>query len=114
LVAWAEEAKITRPNPSDRSVRIHGAYELLTGSGIASPGPVFRAGPSTAAASLRNWSTEQTRTGRTGYAPVTLGMSKRLMIGLTEQWETALDARLAIHSASPVRILNDLRARARP
>lgn len=42
------------------------------------------------------------------YAHVTPGMRKRLMIGLTEQWETALDARLAMHSASPVRILNDL------
>ncbi|OEV01872.1 hypothetical protein AN217_00780 [Streptomyces qinglanensis] len=83
MVAWAEDAKITRPDPSDRSVRIHGAYELLTGSGIASPGPVFRADPGTAAASLRNWSTEQTRTGRNGYTPVTLGMGKRLMIWVT-------------------------------
>ncbi|MES4826528.1 hypothetical protein ABVB25_04905 [Streptomyces anthocyanicus] len=47
---------------------IHGAYELLTGSGIASPGRAFRADPRPAAAALRNWSTEQTRTGRTGYA----------------------------------------------
>lgn len=45
-------------------------------------GPVFRAGPRTAAATLRNWSTDQTRTGRTGYAFVTLGMGKRLMIEL--------------------------------
>ncbi|MGW3452345.1 hypothetical protein ACWGM4_04035 [Streptomyces albidoflavus] len=81
LVAWAEGARITRQDPSDRSLRIHGAYESLTGSGIAS-GPAFRAGPRTAAAALRNWSTEQTRTGRTGYALVTLGMGKRLMIGL--------------------------------
>lgn len=41
-------------------------------------------------------------------AHVTPGMHKRLMIGVTEQWETALDARLAVHSASPVCILNDL------
>ncbi|MFF2703432.1 hypothetical protein ACFVUQ_34345 [Streptomyces cyaneofuscatus] len=77
MVAWAEDAKNNRPDPSDRSVRIHGAYELLTGSRIASPGPLFRADPGTAAASLRNWSTEQTRTGRNGHAHVTLGMCKR-------------------------------------
>ncbi|MGW4039953.1 hypothetical protein ACWEIM_27360 [Streptomyces sp. NPDC004778] len=54
---------------------------------------------------MRNWSTEQTRTGRTGYAFVTLGMGKRLMVGLARQWETALDARLTMYSESPVRIL---------
>ncbi|MGV9659029.1 hypothetical protein ACWDR5_18925 [Streptomyces koyangensis] len=32
-------------------------------------------------------------------------MGKRLMIGLAQQWWTALDARLAMYSASPVRIL---------
>lgn len=42
------------------------------------------------------------------YAHVTPGMRKRLMVGLTEQWEMALDARLAIHPASPVRVLNNL------
>ncbi|GAB2331976.1 LacI family DNA-binding transcriptional regulator [Streptomyces variabilis] len=47
------------------------------------------------------------------YAHVTPGMRKRLMLGLTEQWEAALDARLALCSTSPVRVLNDLlRARA--
>lgn len=35
-------------------------------------------------------------------------MSKRLMVGLTEQWEATLDARLALCSTSPVRVLNDL------
>jgi hypothetical protein len=35
-------------------------------------------------------------------------MRKRLMLGLTEQWETALDARLAMYATSPVRVLNDL------
>ncbi|GHC74544.1 LacI family DNA-binding transcriptional regulator [Streptomyces violaceochromogenes] len=42
------------------------------------------------------------------YAHVAPGMRKRLMLGLTKQWEKALDARLAMHSASPVRVLNDL------
>ena len=47
------------------------------------------------------------------YAHVTPGMRERLMLGLTEQWETALDARLALCPTSPVRVLNDLlRARA--
>ena len=47
------------------------------------------------------------------YAHVTPGMRERLMLGLTEQWETALDTRLASSPASPVRALNDLlRARA--
>ncbi|MDH6216678.1 LacI family DNA-binding transcriptional regulator [Streptomyces pseudovenezuelae] len=42
------------------------------------------------------------------YAHVTPGMRQRLMLGLTEQWETALDARLALSPTSPVRMLNDL------
>jgi hypothetical protein len=42
------------------------------------------------------------------YAHVTPGMRKLLMLGLTEQWEASLEARLAIHPASPVRVLNDL------
>ncbi|MQY36174.1 hypothetical protein SRB17_41710 [Streptomyces sp. RB17] len=47
------------------------------------------------------------------YAHVTPGMRKRLMLGLTEQWEAALDARLALCPTSPVRVLNNLlRARA--
>lgn len=47
------------------------------------------------------------------YAHVTPGMRRRLMAGLTEQWEAALDARLVMSPTSPVRVLNDLlRARA--
>ncbi|WP_328549904.1 LacI family DNA-binding transcriptional regulator [Streptomyces sp. NBC_00366] len=42
------------------------------------------------------------------YAHVTPGMRERLMLGLTEQWETALDARLTLSPTSPVRVLNDL------
>ncbi len=42
------------------------------------------------------------------YAHVTPGMRKRLMLGLTEQWEMALDARLARRPTSPVRVLDDL------
>jgi hypothetical protein len=42
------------------------------------------------------------------YAHVTPGMRQRLMVGLTEQWEATLDARLALCSTSPVRVLNDL------
>jgi integrase len=42
------------------------------------------------------------------YAHVTPGMRKRLKLGLTEQWESALDARLALSPASPVRVLNEL------
>jgi hypothetical protein len=41
------------------------------------------------------------------YAHVTPGMRKRLMLGLTEQWETALDVRLAMYPTSPVRVLNE-------
>jgi hypothetical protein len=47
------------------------------------------------------------------YGHVTPGMRRRLTAGLTEQWEAALDARLAMCPTSPVRVLNDLlRARA--
>jgi integrase len=42
------------------------------------------------------------------YAHVTPGMRERLMLGLTQQWETALDARLAMSSTSPVRVLSEL------
>lgn len=42
------------------------------------------------------------------YAHVTPGMRERLMLGLTEQWETALDTRLAMSPTSPVRVLGDL------
>ncbi|MGW6682170.1 LacI family DNA-binding transcriptional regulator [[Kitasatospora] papulosa] len=42
------------------------------------------------------------------YAHVTPGMRKRLMLGLTEQWEAALDSRLAMSPTSPVRVLGDL------
>jgi integrase len=42
------------------------------------------------------------------YAHVTPGMRRRLMLGLTRQWEAALDARLALCPTSPVRVLNDL------
>lgn len=47
------------------------------------------------------------------YAHVTSGMRRRLMAGLTQQWEAALDARLAMRPTSPVRALDALlRARA--
>jgi integrase len=42
------------------------------------------------------------------YAHVTPGMRKRLMAGLTAQWEAGLDARLAICSKSPVQVLDAL------
>ncbi|GAA3771566.1 LacI family DNA-binding transcriptional regulator [Streptomyces chiangmaiensis] len=42
------------------------------------------------------------------YAHVTPGMRQRLMSGLTERWEAALDARRAVCPTSPVRVLNDL------
>lgn len=42
------------------------------------------------------------------YAHVTPGMRRRLMVGLTEQWETALDARLAMSPHSPVRVLDEI------
>jgi hypothetical protein len=38
------------------------------------------------------------------YAHVTVGMRRRLMGGLTEQWEGALGARLAMCPTSPVRV----------
>jgi hypothetical protein len=40
-------------------------------------------------------------------------LRERLILGLTQQWEAALDARLALCATSPARVLNDLlRARA--
>jgi hypothetical protein len=42
------------------------------------------------------------------YAHVTAGMRSRLQLGLTEQWNTALDVRLAMSPTSPVRVLNEL------
>ncbi|MFD3757481.1 LacI family DNA-binding transcriptional regulator [Streptomyces sp. NPDC058622] len=42
------------------------------------------------------------------YAHVTPGMRRRLMAGLTQQWEAALDARLAMRPTSPVRALDTL------
>ncbi|MBZ6229922.1 LacI family DNA-binding transcriptional regulator [Streptomyces olivaceus] len=42
------------------------------------------------------------------YAHVTPGMRRRLMAGLTEQWEVALDIRRAMRPSSPVRVLNEL------
>ncbi|MFC5723559.1 LacI family DNA-binding transcriptional regulator [Streptomyces gamaensis] len=42
------------------------------------------------------------------YAHVTPAMRRRLMLGLTELWEAALDARLAMCPRSPVRVLDEL------
>ncbi|MGW9068089.1 LacI family DNA-binding transcriptional regulator [Streptomyces yangpuensis] len=42
------------------------------------------------------------------YAHVTPGMRQRLMAGLTQQWEAALDARLSMTPKSPVRALDAL------
>ncbi|MEU1147990.1 LacI family DNA-binding transcriptional regulator [Streptomyces sp. NPDC005863] len=42
------------------------------------------------------------------YAHVTVGMRRRLVAGLTAQWEAALDARLAMCTASPVGALDTL------
>ncbi|MDJ0342641.1 LacI family DNA-binding transcriptional regulator [Streptomyces sp. H10-C2] len=42
------------------------------------------------------------------YAHVTAGMRKRLLLGLTEQWEEALDTRLEMSPRSPVRVLDAL------
>jgi hypothetical protein len=42
------------------------------------------------------------------YAHVTPGMRRRLMLGLTEQWEAALAARCALHPRSPVSALDRL------
>lgn len=41
-------------------------------------------------------------------AHVTPGMRQRLMLGLTAQSEASLDARMALCSTSPVRVLNNL------
>ncbi|MGW5642217.1 tyrosine-type recombinase/integrase [Saccharopolyspora sp. NPDC003752] len=47
------------------------------------------------------------------YTHVTAGMRTRLAEGLTQHWEAALDARLAMSSGSPVAVLDELlRARA--
>ncbi|MEI5525397.1 LacI family DNA-binding transcriptional regulator [Streptomyces brasiliscabiei] len=42
------------------------------------------------------------------YAHVTPGMRQRLKVGLTEQWETALDTRRSLHPRSPVAVLDRL------
>jgi len=42
------------------------------------------------------------------YSPVTLGMRRQLMAGLTQLWETSLDARAAISPHSPVPGLDEL------
>jgi hypothetical protein len=42
------------------------------------------------------------------YVHVTSGMRQRLMIGLTEQWEAALDIRLTMSRRSPVAVLDAL------
>ncbi|MFE9905939.1 LacI family DNA-binding transcriptional regulator [Streptomyces achromogenes] len=42
------------------------------------------------------------------YAHVTPGMRRRLMLGLTEQWEAALGARRAMNPRSPVAVLDRL------
>lgn len=42
------------------------------------------------------------------YTHVTPGIRRRLMLGLTEQWEMALDRRVALSPTSPVRALDDL------
>jgi integrase len=47
------------------------------------------------------------------YAHVTPGMRRRLMRGLTEQWEAALDSRLAMSRRSPVAVLDALLRRRR-
>ncbi|PRH80033.1 LacI family transcriptional regulator [Streptomyces solincola] len=44
------------------------------------------------------------------YAHVTPGMRRRLLAGLTNQWEAALDARRAMHPRSPVQVLDRLLA----
>jgi hypothetical protein len=46
------------------------------------------------------------------YAHVTPGMRRRLMAGLTQQWEASLDARRKMHPRSSVAVLDRfLRAR---
>lgn len=47
------------------------------------------------------------------YAPVTSGIRRRLMLGLTEQWEAAVEDRLTICPMSPVRVLDTLLQRRR-
>ncbi|MFF0385391.1 LacI family DNA-binding transcriptional regulator [Streptomyces sp. NPDC004286] len=42
------------------------------------------------------------------YAHVTPGMRRRMLLGLTEQWEAALDARLSMSHQSPVAVLDAL------
>jgi integrase len=42
------------------------------------------------------------------YSHITPDMRSRLMKGLTEQWEAALDARRTLHGRSPVGVLDDL------
>lgn len=42
------------------------------------------------------------------YALVTPSRRQRLMLALTGQWETALDARLEMFATSPVRALDEL------
>lgn len=42
------------------------------------------------------------------YAHVTPGMRRRLMAGLTEQWEAALEVRRAMCTHSPVAVLDGL------
>jgi hypothetical protein len=57
-----------------------------------------------------------TRSGRPGgsgsigarYADVTTPMVGRLVADLTEAWQAALDARLALSSGSPVAVLDSL------
>jgi hypothetical protein len=42
------------------------------------------------------------------YSHITARMRNRLMSELTEQWEEALEARLAMHQRSPARALDAL------
>ncbi|RBL87740.1 LacI family transcriptional regulator, partial [Streptomyces cavourensis] len=42
------------------------------------------------------------------YAHVTPRMCRRLMVGLTEEWESALNARMVIFPTSPVSVLDEL------
>ncbi|MFF4751531.1 hypothetical protein ACWD5R_05185 [Streptomyces sp. NPDC002514] len=42
------------------------------------------------------------------YTHITAGMRRRLLEGLTEQWEEALDARLALDPRSAVGALDEL------
>jgi hypothetical protein len=42
------------------------------------------------------------------YSHITPDMRSRLMEGLTEHWESALDARRALHPRSPVAVLDRL------